>query len=254
MIPSHGSGASVRRKLKPRAPAQQAKAKKLQAYVDRWRYKAHTARQAQSRLKALAKLQPIDAVTDDPSVRELLQPGDPASILDLLERPDDRMGKSPLDARDRLLARSLDAAFSECRRLLGPDPSVWHWGALHAVHFLHATSAVRPEGGAVSDVGPLEMPGSDSTPLNAYYRASDFRVSLGASVRVVIDVGEWDNSICINAPGQSGNPASPYYSNLATAWSRGDFVPLLYSRSLVDDATVQLILCAPVDNTSVSDT
>src|SRR4029077_153876 len=38
---------------------QEAKAKKLQAYVDRWRYKAHTARQAQSRLKALAKLQPI---------------------------------------------------------------------------------------------------------------------------------------------------------------------------------------------------
>ena len=33
---------------------QEAKAKKLQAYVDRWRYKAHTARQAQSRLKALA--------------------------------------------------------------------------------------------------------------------------------------------------------------------------------------------------------
>ena len=41
---------------------QEAKAKKLQAYVDRWRYKAHTARQAQSRLKALAAMQPIAAV------------------------------------------------------------------------------------------------------------------------------------------------------------------------------------------------
>ena len=38
---------------------QEAKAKKLQAYVDRWRYKAHTARQAQSRLKALAAMEPI---------------------------------------------------------------------------------------------------------------------------------------------------------------------------------------------------
>jgi ATP-binding cassette subfamily F protein 3 len=47
---------------------QEAKAKKLQAYVDRWRYKAHTARQAQSRLKALAKLQPIDAAAEDTSV------------------------------------------------------------------------------------------------------------------------------------------------------------------------------------------
>ena len=40
---------------------QEAKAKKLQAYVDRWRYKAHTARQAQSRLKALAAMEPIAA-------------------------------------------------------------------------------------------------------------------------------------------------------------------------------------------------
>ena len=47
---------------------QEEKAKKLQAYVDRWRYKAHTARQAQSRLKALAKLQPLAALTDDASV------------------------------------------------------------------------------------------------------------------------------------------------------------------------------------------
>ena len=48
--------------------AQEVKAKKLQAYVDRWRYKAHTARQAQSRLKALAKLQPVAASAEDASV------------------------------------------------------------------------------------------------------------------------------------------------------------------------------------------
>jgi ATP-binding cassette subfamily F protein 3 len=47
---------------------QEAKAKKLQAYVDRWRYKAHTARQAQSRLKALAAMQPIAASLQDASV------------------------------------------------------------------------------------------------------------------------------------------------------------------------------------------
>ena len=46
----------------------EAKAKKLQAYVDRWRYKAHTARQAQSRLKALVKMGPIAAITQDASV------------------------------------------------------------------------------------------------------------------------------------------------------------------------------------------
>jgi ATP-binding cassette subfamily F protein 3 len=47
---------------------QEARANKLQAYVDRWRYKAHTARQAQSRLKALAAMAPIPEVAHDASV------------------------------------------------------------------------------------------------------------------------------------------------------------------------------------------
>jgi ATP-binding cassette subfamily F protein 3 len=38
--------------------------KHMQAFVDRFRYKASKARQAQSRLKALAKLQPVEAIVD----------------------------------------------------------------------------------------------------------------------------------------------------------------------------------------------
>ncbi len=47
---------------------QEVKRQKLQAYVDRWRYKAHTARQAQSRLKALQRMAPEAEVFDDASL------------------------------------------------------------------------------------------------------------------------------------------------------------------------------------------
>ncbi|MEM7193040.1 MAG: ABC-F family ATP-binding cassette domain-containing protein, partial [Pseudomonadota bacterium] len=47
---------------------QEAKRERLQAYVDRWRYKAHTARQAQSRLKALERMAPKAEVFDDASL------------------------------------------------------------------------------------------------------------------------------------------------------------------------------------------
>ncbi|MEK9900392.1 MAG: ABC-F family ATP-binding cassette domain-containing protein, partial [Rhodospirillaceae bacterium] len=47
---------------------QEEKRAKLQAYVDRWRYKAHTARQAQSRMKALAKMEPVAAAAEDPTL------------------------------------------------------------------------------------------------------------------------------------------------------------------------------------------
>jgi|UPI00056C6F7D penicillin amidase len=174
-------------------------------------------------------------VTDDPKIQALLLPGDPESVLALLETPDARLGDAPADVRDALLAETLRAAFAECRTQMGGDSTSWRWGTIHKAWFTHATSNIhrdrpRPSG----DVGPLEKGGSDSTPMNASYRTSDFRVTLGASVRVVVDVGEWDNSICINAPGQSGHPQSPYYGNLAEAWSRGEFVPMLYSQARIE--------------------
>ncbi len=53
----------------------------MQAYVDRFRYKASKARQAQSRIKALARMEPIAAVVDDhvtpfrfPSPEQALSP------------------------------------------------------------------------------------------------------------------------------------------------------------------------------------
>lgn len=47
---------------------QDARRKELQSFVDRWRYKAHSAKQAQSRMKALAKMEPIAAATEDPTL------------------------------------------------------------------------------------------------------------------------------------------------------------------------------------------
>ena len=47
---------------------QLAQRAKLQAFVDRWRAKATKARQAQSRLKALTKMEPVAAVVEDPTM------------------------------------------------------------------------------------------------------------------------------------------------------------------------------------------
>src|SRR5260221_11423334 len=41
----------------------------LQAFIDRFRAKASKARQAQSRIKALARLEPVARIAEDPSVR-----------------------------------------------------------------------------------------------------------------------------------------------------------------------------------------
>jgi ATP-binding cassette, subfamily F, member 3 len=62
------------------ARKQEAERKRLQAFVDRFRAKATKARQAQSRVKLLAKLEPVAAIVDD-QVRpiELPAPAKPLS-------------------------------------------------------------------------------------------------------------------------------------------------------------------------------
>ncbi|HYM71641.1 MAG TPA: ABC-F family ATP-binding cassette domain-containing protein [Stellaceae bacterium] len=50
------------------AQRQEAQRRHMQAFVDRFRYKASKARQAQSRLKALAKLEPVAMIAEAPPI------------------------------------------------------------------------------------------------------------------------------------------------------------------------------------------
>ncbi|MBW8727308.1 MAG: penicillin acylase family protein [Inquilinus limosus] len=182
----------------------------------------------------------------DPAIRRLLAPGDVAGILAALESPDARFGADPVAARDALLVETLSEAVRGAARRLGNDPSAWRWGDLHQGYFEHPASAVAPDRRAELDVGPLPKGGSSSTVMHAAYRPDDFRVTHGASVRIVMDVGDWDRSTCINSPGQSGDPRSPHYRDLAPLWARGEQVPLLYSRAAVEGAAEQRIKLLPM--------
>jgi penicillin amidase len=182
----------------------------------------------------------------DPAVRALLIPGDVDTLLELLEAPDAQLDPGPTTARDEMLLRTLAAAFEDCTARLGPEPATWAWGRLHQAVFEHAASRVASSDMADAwNVGPLPMGGSRSTPMHAGYRMSDFRVIAGASVRLVMDVGEWDKSFCINTPGQSGDPRSPHYADLAEGWSQGRYVPLLYSDNRIAQETTHSICLLP---------
>jgi penicillin amidase len=50
----------------------------------------------------------------------------------------------------------------------------------------------------------------------------------------------------MNTPGQSGDPDSPHYRDLAGAWGKGDYFPLLYSRKLIEAATESTIRLQPL--------
>lgn len=176
---------------------------------------------------------------------DLLGRGAITPVMDLMEAPDDRLGDNPKQARDEILAAALSAAVAETTERLGPDMTRWQWGDLHKGNFTHALSEVAPDGTASQmDVGPLSMGGSAFSPRAASYN-DRFEVTSGASFRMVLDVGNWDASRFINTPGQSGDPMSPHYRDLAPQWAAGGYAPLLYSREAVEEAASRVISLTP---------
>jgi penicillin G amidase len=181
------------------------------------------------------------------AARRLVGDGHLEAVISFLEQPDGALGRDPTPQRNAILLQSLKGALGELRERLGPEMSTWTWGRLHHASFEPAVAVLAdPQLRAQSSLGPLEIPGSASTPRAQAYRATDFAVTAGASVRMVMDVGAWDNSVVMNTPGQSGDPMNAHYRDLFPMWAEGSYVPLRFSRAAVDHDAEELIHLTPV--------
>jgi len=128
--------------------------------------------------------------------------------------------------RDKLILDTLPLAFRDVAGKLGPDPAAWRWGSLHYQEFVH------PLGGP--NVGPTPVGGSYHTIHPSFFHPLTYQQIIGATFKMALDVGNWNGSSAINAPGQSGDPRSPHYRDLNDLWASGGAFPLLYSRSEVE--------------------
>lgn len=180
------------------------------------------------------------------AVADAFERPDPRTMLDTLEHPETRFRGNATEQRDHILLTSLGAAYQEMEKLQGADSSQWKWGKLHFNLCEHPVSPILDEQTrAKINVGPIPKHGGRYTVNASGYRTSDFRQSLGPSARLVIDVGNWDNSRAVNHPGQSGDPDSPHYRDLAPLWRAGQYFPLLYSREAVKNAVEKKIELVP---------
>lgn len=147
------------------------------------------------------------------------------------------------DRRDQFLSQAFAGAIEMLSSRLGEDMEKWHYGqqSLKHIQIKHPLSkAVSDTLRRVLDLGPLPRGGNGYTPGST---GNNYNQSSGASFRVLIPVGDWDNALGSNSPGQSGDPDSPYYDNLYEMWARDAYFPMLYSRdSIVKYADSKQIL------------
>ncbi|HTG37302.1 penicillin acylase family protein [Sphingomonas sp.] len=164
-------------------------------------------------------------------------------MLAILEQPDKRLGPNPTGSRDLIVAMALIAGWAEAVRRMGPEPALWRWGTIHDVRVEHPLAARFPAIAAAFPAIEAGGSGGNRHTVNARWVASDMGVSGGASYLQAIDVGGWDDSLFLNFPGQSGDPASPHYRDQVQPWIEGRMLPLIFSRERVDtEATARTIL------------
>jgi len=168
----------------------------------------------------------------------LIQPIDSLSVLDLLDANRDEL--------TGLLATTLAQAWQQTQQALGDDPALWKWGTLHQTDFRHPLlDRFGKDLAANAAMKTFPRGGDGNSPNNTSFDGKDFAVTSGASWRMVLDVGRWDQARMTNAPGQSGDPRSPFYSNLLEGWATDRSFPLLYSRAAIEPHVVKVIRLSP---------
>jgi penicillin G amidase len=128
---------------------------------------------------------------------------------------------------DGLLSATLDSALVGLRETYGPDMAKWQWGRAHIARFPNAVFSRIPVLRDRVDVAISTSGGSDTVNRGSMTIRNDehpYEHRHGAGLRIITDLADPASSRMIAAPGQSGNPLSPHFSNLLRRWRDFDYL------------------------------
>ena len=185
-------------------------------------------------------------VTDKLGNEISLQPGNSDSTSEifrtLLKDPNhimwDDINTSQKENLTDILERTLVLADEDIISLFGTeDYDKWSWGELHTITY---PTNLLGEAGIpiltnIVNIGPVEAGGS-SLAINStdWGFGDDFTIGSYPSMRMVVDLSNFDNSLTVLPSGQSGHVMSKYYDDQVDNWISNNMYPLYFSREQVE--------------------
>ncbi len=147
--------------------------------------------------------------------------------------------------RDAFLGNSFYDAVISLVEKFGPDTKKWKYGQVihkHAKIEHPLSNALSDSLKTVFEVGPYPRGGNGYTPGST---SNNLNQSSGASFRMIVDTGDWDSAVGTNAPGQSGDPESPFYRDLFESWAKDEYFPVYYSKGKIKANRAETIILEP---------
>ena len=154
----------------------------------------------------------------------------------------DNLLTTPTESCAKIAQDALEHALDDLTERLGDNMNEWEWGALHRTQYPH---------NPFSDVDLLKpffhreiANGGDTYTVNVSpIRFSEPYLQYHApSYREVIDVSNWNNTLLMNSPGQSGHFLSNHYDDLIERHQAVEYLPMTFGR---DNVTGDVLVLQP---------
>ena len=167
-------------------------------------------------------------------------------IIDWIQNPtEDVFGSNPISKRDDFIKKSFLISLTKLSNRLGENTKNWKYGQdkLKHIKINHALgNIVNSKIAEKLNLGPLPRGGNSYTPGST---GGNYNQSSGASFRMIVNTGNWDESQATNSPGQSGDPASPFYKNLFSDWANDKYFPIYFSKKKIKSVTYKQTFLMP---------
>jgi len=167
-------------------------------------------------------------------------------IINWLQVKGDEFGPKSIKLNKiEFLQRTFELTLTKLEEKLGADMNNWHYGQKGFKHTTmnNAVSKLLSENIRKElDLGVLPRGGNSFTPNST---GNNDNQTSGATFKFIADVSDWDKTLMINSPGQSGNPDSKYYKNLFEMWAKNEYFPAYYSRTRIEEVVEEKTILTP---------
>ncbi|MEX3101285.1 MULTISPECIES: penicillin acylase family protein [unclassified Streptomyces] len=176
-------------------------------------------------------------------------------VRNLIDKPKSDWWKTPRSGtrpgavnRDGLFKRALIDARWELTAKLGKDMDTWSWGRLHRLFLKNQTLGTEGPDFLryILNRGPWKLSGGEAA-VNAtgWNAAGGYGVVWVPSMRMVVNLDDFDKSKWINLSGASGHAFSAHYTDQTGKWANGELLDWSFTSKSVDGSTSDTLTLKP---------
>lgn len=160
----------------------------------------------------------------------------------------DNSTTSAVETREDILLQALTEGIGWLQENVGTDMDGWTWGTIHTSTFQSlplGDSGIAPIEGLVNR-GPFPTDGgTDIVNAVSWDPAEPAVVTWLPSMRMIVDLSDFDASQSIHTTGQSGHPSHPNYDDMIPLWLNGEYHSMLWGETAVQETAVDVMTLQP---------